>query len=71
MATFADFMTACRANKRRHPEWRGGQAAFNTLREIRPELAEELRGTEFDPFYRDELVGAFFGQVAARWEENG
>lgn len=28
-----------------------GQAAFNVLREVRPDLADMIRGKPFDPFY--------------------
>jgi len=35
------------ANKR----WRPGQAVFNTLIVTHPMLAEEIRGSNFDPFH--------------------
>jgi hypothetical protein len=34
-----------------HPEQRIGQAVFNVLAEVRPDLAERIRGTELDAFY--------------------
>lgn len=39
---------------------RAGQAAFNVLGLVRPDLAERVRGTELDPFYRDDRLDAFF-----------
>jgi hypothetical protein len=36
-----------------HPNWREGQAYFNVLRDHLPEMANRIRGTEFDPFYRE------------------
>ena len=39
--------------------WRKGQALFNTLVEIYPEIAETVRGTENDPFHRDERINKF------------
>lgn len=37
----------------RYYEWRYGQALFNLLSKVRPELAEKIRGGQLDPFYRD------------------
>lgn len=33
--------------------WRIGQALFNNLMDVRPELAEKLRGTKNDPFFSE------------------
>lgn len=33
--------------------FRRGQAWFNALHELRPDLANEIRGTDIDPFYND------------------
>ena len=30
---------------------RYGQVLFNTLAQVRPDLAEEIRGSDIDPFY--------------------
>lgn len=38
-----------------YPEWRTGQAYFNFLLKDYPELAEEIRGTEYDPYYADHM----------------
>lgn len=43
---------------------RKGQALFNKLDEINPELADSLRGSVVDPFYRDERIPAFLSEVA-------
>lgn len=45
--------------------WRRGQAMFNALHEIDPALANHLRSTPADPFYRDERIGAFLDAVKA------
>lgn len=34
---------------------RAGQAMFNVLERMRPDLAEKVRGTDFDPFYASSL----------------
>ena len=35
----------------RKRKWRWGQACFNLLLEVRPNLAEEIRGSNMDVFY--------------------
>lgn len=35
----------------KHPYYRVGQAMFNVLRAMEPELAEEIRSSDADPFY--------------------
>lgn len=33
--------------------WRIGQALFNVLMEVRPDLSARMRATSFDPFFAD------------------
>lgn len=40
-----------------NPNWRYGQAAFNVLADVRPDLAEKIRGEDCDPFYLDRSTG--------------
>lgn len=35
----------------RHKTWRAGQGFFNALNLVRPDLADEIRGKDLDPFY--------------------
>ncbi len=42
-----------------------GQSAFNHLTETYPELADEIRGTEDDPFYVNTNIQAFLARVCA------
>lgn len=51
------------------PEWRYGQVLFNALASVRPELAETVRGTKLDPFYRErqEVNPEFWTLLAERW----
>lgn len=44
--------------------WREGQRAFNELYQDEPEIADAIRGTEYDPFYLDERLPAFLARVA-------
>ena len=36
-----------------HPQLRYGQALFNALHEVDPDLANDIRGGDLDPFYWD------------------
>lgn len=43
---------------RGHPEYRMGQALFNSLQDYHPTIANAVRGRRhLDPFYRDENIG--------------
>jgi hypothetical protein len=37
--------------KKLHPQWRYGQALFNTLNTYYPFFAERIRGTYIDPYH--------------------
>lgn len=54
--SFQGYLDAVVASRTEHPEWRLGQAFFNVLYELRPDLAERARATEFDPFYNDRIL---------------
>lgn len=43
-----------------------GQAAFNALYALNPGLADEVRGTENDPFYSDSKLTAFWAWLSER-----
>jgi len=51
--------------------WRYGQVLFNCLVEIRPDLSEQIRGTDKDPFYENafnsEKIQNFFAFIEANW----
>lgn len=46
---------------------RFGQAAFNVLVEVRPDISEKIRGSLKDPFYKDERLSEFFQYVQGEW----
>ena len=50
-----------------HPQWRAGQALFNVLHRIRPDLSERVRATKLDPFNRDTRNPAFLNFVKENW----
>lgn len=54
-----DFFFELPHYKSNRPEQRNGQAMFNLLNTIAPDVAESVRGTENDPFYGDEKIGDF------------
>lgn len=43
------YLAAMKRSSENHERW--GQAMFNHLSEIRPDLAEKIQGTDKDPFY--------------------
>lgn len=70
VATFSDFCFAaaeCTRNNRKNG-WRAGQAVFNLLYVVRPDLAEMVRGSDFDPFHKDENLPDLYDFVARHWE---
>ena len=44
-----------------------GQVYFNVLHDMRPDIAEEIRGTQYDPFYDDTRLIKFFSKVIDIW----
>lgn len=54
-----------------YPDERTGQAYFNALADIAPWIAEAVRTTPLDPFYRDERLPDFFDFVAKQMITNG
>jgi hypothetical protein len=49
-------------------EWRFGQAYFNTLHEVAPLIAAEVRGHVHDPFNRDKVNPMITSFVMERWD---
>jgi hypothetical protein len=47
--------------------WRMGQAYFNTLADVRSDLADLVRGSHLDPYYNDNRINEFLAFVAERW----
>lgn len=53
----------------RPAELREGQAAFNFVEEKFPDIANQLRGTDLDPFYVDSRLGGFWHEVQRLYYE--
>ena len=47
--------------------WRLGQYFFNMLCEVRPAIAEQLRGSMLDPFYKERITQVVSDFVRERW----
>ena len=46
------------------PAWRKGQAYFNYLYQLHPDVANEIRGTEYDPFYLNSRIDKFLNKIS-------
>ena len=53
------------------PTLRRGQAFFNALRRLRPDLAEQLRTSGSDPFYNDAQIPMATAWLRERWSSDG
>jgi hypothetical protein len=64
MTTFGEYQRAVKVAIRERRGLREGQAYFDVLLELEPELAQRLTGTADDPFYDDGKLPAFLLRVA-------
>jgi hypothetical protein len=64
---FADYMSAVRTARIVNPEWREGQAHFNTLALLHPDIADELATRPaLDPFHDDRRISDYLAFVHPR-----
>lgn len=47
--------------------WRLGQAVFNRLAQVRPDIANKLRGTLLDPFYKNSVSTETWEFIHKNW----
>lgn len=67
MITLEQYMKHYAEYSRAHPMQRAGQAAFNVLHELEPDIANEIRGdNNLDPFYRDSRLVPFTNWLVNR-----
>lgn len=64
---FIEYLREVYQTMERHPSLRVGQAHFNVLYVHRPDLSEQIRGGEYDPFYVDSLLSKFLTYVHDNW----
>jgi hypothetical protein len=65
--SFNDYINRVLQMQEAHPEWRVGQTFFNVLYIMRPKMADQVRGSEIDPFYQDDRVLIFLAFVDEHW----
>lgn len=51
--TYDEFLARVGTAFVNNPSWRYGQTVFNVLHFHRPDIANNIRGSAFDPFYMD------------------
>ncbi len=59
----------CGKFQKDHPYLRYGQVIFNYVYSLYPEVANKIRGSEYDCFYEDEKVDFFLELVKKIKEE--
>ncbi len=60
---FAAYLDRVCEEKISHGHYRWGQAYFNVLYEINPELANSIRSGPLDPFYQDHRIPDFLDAI--------
>jgi hypothetical protein len=69
--SFDTFLSSVLAEYQHQPDpkvLRLGQIFFNRLAEIRPQIANELRGSAFDTYHRENVPAVVSDFVRERWE---
>jgi hypothetical protein len=69
MPMLDDFWIYCGNVDTAFPEWRKGQALFNALHRVRPDLAAKIHNTDLDPYYDDSRRGALCDWISTNWVE--
>lgn len=65
--TFHEYLAKVQYAIQLNPDWREGQAYFNTLYQWRSDISETIRSTLIDPFYSDDKIPAFLEEVSKQW----
>jgi len=68
--TFSEFVGVVFAAMDDNPEWRQGQALFNTYAAAFPEKAERLRLSAYNPFYDDGNVAEAWDFIGRNWDNS-
>lgn len=63
----ADFLAYATRSFPNDGDIRYGQHWFNRLYEVRPDLADSIRGTRLDPFYKDHVSQEALSFVVTNW----
>lgn len=65
--TLSQYLRLASLAKEDNPSYRMGQAYYNVLDNVRPDLASRIVGTHIDPFHRDCVIAQFLAWVASNW----
>lgn len=66
--TYSQFVQHANAYYAHHKgEQRYGQAVFNYLYRVRPDLADRLRATNLDPFHKTSVPDIVWTFIANNW----
>lgn len=66
--SWAEFLA--RVAEARLPDgWRAGQLWFNLLDSARRDLGNRVRGTNLDPYHRDDRLPALAAWLAEHWDD--
>lgn len=63
----SDVLKAYDKQKKGGGDLRLGQMYFNALVQVRPDIAEVLRGSMLDPFFKDRVAAVVSDFVLERW----
>lgn len=66
LLTFSHFIACVQEWRDMYPAQRYGQSLMNVLDYLAPAWAEEVRGTDADPFYLDEKVERFYEFIGGK-----
>lgn len=66
--TYEEYTAEVAAKLSEYPYWRRGQAAFNVLYRVRPDLGETIHTGKLDPFHRDDRLPEFYEWVEENWD---
>ena len=65
--TLSEYIDLVDKTHKENKNWRRGQTYFNVLYDLRPLLADEVRGTGHDPFYLDSRITVFLLCLQNHW----
>ena len=71
VVTFTDFSSQVNSNwmdLRDKTSLRYGQVFFNTLFDMHPRLADDIRSTHRDPFHKDEVNMEIWDYCSEKWD---
>jgi hypothetical protein len=66
--TYGEYVTEVTTGQ--HYTQRPGQYAYYVLQMHRPDIANQVLGTDLDPFHKDEVEVSFLEYVAQQWDYN-